>query len=67
MQDRLEYVANTHNDFFVGHVGIRKLQEGMEAVAFVHDLPARLKFPIENCGRCIQSKDLHSKTQKYPF
>ena len=53
LKDRLEYAINTHRDHIVGHVGLQKVEERINDVAYVKDLTDILKLVETNCGRCF--------------
>ena len=68
-KDHLEFVINTHNVNvkLVGHVGMDKLRERIEHVAYVPHLPSFLHYVKETCSRCAQVKDESRANAIYPI
>lgn len=63
----LEFVINTHNDKLIGHVGLQKLEDRINDVAYVPRLKFYLNYIKRNCGRCKQTADISHAKATFPI
>ena len=66
-KDTEEFVANTHLDPLMPHVGGDKLARKIRKSAYVVDLHAIVDKIISLCGRCAQNKKLSLAAQNSPL
>ena len=66
-KDREEFVANTHQDALIPHLGAEKLIHSIRRCAFVLGLTQIVKEVISKCERCMQNIVLHKANQTFPI